>query len=155
MDFAQRALLVPGPLDGGGALRADARHAAQARRLLAEHAERVGPERVDDLVGIHPADARHEAAAEVPPDAVDGGGQLGGEGLDLELVAMLAVARPAAAQAQGLAALHAGQGADDGDLLVGVLAPEFGDRVVVLLVEKNDALEHAGEAGGGIGHHLH
>ncbi len=155
VDLAQGALLVPGLFDGGRALRADARHAAQARGLLAEHAEGVGAELVDDLVGVHAADARDEAAAEVAADAVDGRGQLGSEGLDLELVAMLAVARPPAGDAQGLAALHAGQGADDGDLLVGVLAAEFGDRVVILLVEEDDALEHAGEAGGGIGHRLH
>ena len=94
MDLAQGALVLPGLLDGGGALRPDAGHAAQPGGLLAEHAEGVGAERVDDLVGVDLADAGHEAAAEVLADAVDGGGQFGGERLDLELVAVLAVARP-------------------------------------------------------------
>ena len=61
---------------------------------------------------------------------------------------MLAVGRPLAPQMQGLAALDAGEGADDRHLPVRILAAEFGDGVVVLLVEKDDALEHALECVG-------
>ena len=152
VDFAQGALAVPRALDRGGALGSDARHAPKPRRFVAEHAEGVGAERVDDLVRIDPPDARHQPAAEIAADAVDRGGQLGGERLDPKLVAMLAVMHPAAANLERLAALHAGQRADDHDLRVRVLAPELSDRVGILLVEKDDAFEHAGEAGGGVGH---
>ena len=58
---------------------------------------------------------------------------------------MLAVAGPLAAEVERLAALHAREGADNRDLPVGVLAAEFGDGVVILLVKEDDALEDAGE----------
>ena len=143
VDLAQHALLLPGALDRRRPLGADPRDAAQAGGLLAEHAKRVRAERVDDLVRVDPADARHEAAAQVFADAVDGGRQLGGEGLDLELVAVLAMPGPPAAQVQGLPALDAREGADDGHLSVRVLAAELGDRVMGLLVEEDDAFEDA------------
>jgi hypothetical protein len=44
-----------------------------------------------------------------------------------------------------LAALDPRERADDRDLRVGVLTAEFGDGVVVLLIEENDALEDSGE----------
>ena len=77
--------------------------------------------------------------------------QFRSERFDAKLIAVLAVARPRPAQMQGLAALHPGQRAEDGHLLVRVLAAELGDGVMVLLVEKNDALEDAGERLGQVG----
>jgi hypothetical protein len=78
VELALGALGVPGLLDGGGAFFADARlDVAQAAGLLAQDAEGVGAEGVDDLVGVDLADAGHEAAAEVFADAVHGGRQLG------------------------------------------------------------------------------
>ena len=58
---------------------------------------------------------------------------------------MLDVFGPLAAQVKCLAALCAGERADDGGFLVVVVAAEFGDGVVILLVEKNDAFEDAGQ----------
>jgi hypothetical protein len=76
---------------------------------------------------------------------VHGGGQLTGEGDDLELVAVLAVPGPLSGEAQGLAALHAGQRADDSDLGVVRIVAKLRDGVVVFLVEEDDALEDAVE----------
>ncbi len=152
VQLALGPLLVPRALDRRGALLADALDVAQPAGLLAEDAEGVGPERVHDLVGVDLADAWHEPAAEVLADAVDGGGELGLKGRDLELRAVLRVPGPLALEVEGLAAFHAGQRAHDGDLGRGVrrvhrVGPELCDRVVVLLVEKDDALEDAGEGG--------
>jgi acyl dehydratase len=149
-------LLLPGGLDGGGADLADALDLAELAGLLAEDAEGVGAEGVDDLVGVDFADAGDEAAAEVFADAVDGGGELGLVRDDLELRAVLRVPRPFARQQEGLAALHAGQCADDGDAVLGGLGglgAQLGDGVVVLLVEEDDALKDAGQGGGSGGGH--
>ena len=79
---------------------------AELAGFLAEDAEGVGAEGVDDFVGVDLADAGDEAAAEVFADAVDGGGELGLVGRDLELGAVLRVLRPLAGELEGLAALH-------------------------------------------------
>jgi hypothetical protein len=154
--LAQGLLLLPGGLDGGGADLADALDLAELAGLLAEDAEGVGAEGVDDLVGVDFADARHEAAAEVFADAVDGGGELGLVRDDLELRAVLRVPRPFTRQQEGLAALHARQCADDGHAVLGGLGglgAQLGDGVVVLLVEEDDALKDAGQGGGSGGGH--
>jgi len=156
VELALHALRVPRLLDRGGAFGADAGHVAQFRRFLAEHAEGGRAKGVDDLVGVHLADAGHEAAAEVFADAVNAGGQLGLEADHAELVAVLRVVRPLAGEVERLAALHAGQRADDGH--ESGLGPPGGglrigaklrDGVVVLLVEENDALKDTGERGVG------
>jgi hypothetical protein len=75
---------------------------------------------------------------------------------DLELCAVLCMAGPLASELEGFAALHPRQGADDGYAILGGLGrlgPQFGDRVVVLLVEEDDALEDAGEGDGGRSSH--
>ena len=150
--LAQRLLLLPSLLDGGGADLADALDLAEFAGLLAEDAEGISAERVDDLVGIDLADAGDEAAAEVFADAVDGGGQRGLERDDLELGAVLRVARPLAGELERLAALHARQRAGDGDGFLGRarfgpanLGLQLRDGVVVLLVEEDDAFKDAGE----------
>ena len=117
VQLALRALAVPGLLDRGGALAPDARDVAQPARLLAQDAERVGAEGVDDLVRVHPAYPRHEPAAEVLADAVDARGQLALEGGDLELGAVLGVAGPFAGEVERLAALDARERAHDRDRL--------------------------------------
>ena len=94
---------------------------AQPGGFLAEDAEGVGAEGIDDLVRIDLADARDEAAAEIFADAVDRGGQFGLETEHLELGAVLRVLGPLAGKVQRLAAFHAGQRADDGDLGRGVV----------------------------------
>jgi hypothetical protein len=139
VELAFRALLVPGLLDRAGALLADPGHIAQAARLLAQDPEGSGPERVDDLVGVDLADARHEAAAEVLADPVDVGRELAPERGDLELRAVLGVAGPLPREVQRLPALHPGQRADDrhrlrAPLRLRNIRPELRDRVVVFLV---------------------
>jgi len=91
-----------------------------------------------------PCRCRARAAAQVFADAVDGGRELRGKGFDLELVTVLAVARPLALQMKRLAALHAGQGADDVAFSF-VSSRRNSESCSVLLVEENDAFEHAGE----------
>src|SRR5262249_51637008 len=105
--LAQRLLFLPRGLDGSRADLADAFDLAQFARLLAEHAERVGAECIDDLVRVNLADARHETAAEVFADAVDRRRQLTFIVGDLDLRAVLRVLRPLAGKPERLAALHA------------------------------------------------
>src|SRR5690606_37862388 len=114
-------------LDRERAFATDAGDVAQPRRLLAEYPERVGAERIDDLVRIYLADARHQAAAEVFADPIHIGGKLGREAGDLELRAMLRVARPFARQPERFAALAAWQRPDDRDSVLVPFRPELGD----------------------------
>ena len=159
VELALRALAVPGLLDRRGPLAADALDVAQAARLLAQDPEGVGPERVDDLVRVHPADPRDEAAPQVLADAVDARGQLALEGADLELGAVLGMLGPFAGEVERLAALDARQRPHDRHRLGlrpvrPAVRTEFRDGIVVLLVEEDDALEDSGERGGfgGCGH---
>ena len=71
----------------------------------------------DHPLGHHRADALDQARAQVPLDALGGGREHGGVGVHLELLAVLRVARPPAAQPQRLAHLRAEQRADHGDQL--------------------------------------
>ena len=114
-DLAQRALVVPGFLDRGSAGGADAWDFAQAGRLLADHAQGVGTEAGDDLVGVSFPDTGDEAAAEVFADTVDAGGQFRAPGGDLELRAVLRVVDPLAVEGKCLAALDTGERAHNGD----------------------------------------
>ena len=64
---------------------------------------------------------------------------------DLELVAVVGVFRPGAAEVEGFAALGAGEGAGDGDFIGRGVGAKLGDGVVIFLVQEDDALEDAGE----------
>ena len=156
VELPLRALAIPGLLDRPGPLLADAGDLPEAAGLLAQDAKGVRSEGVHDLVGVDLADAGHQAAAEVLADPVDARGQFAAELGDLELGTVLGVARPLAGEVERLAAFHPGKGPDDrhqfaAGLALGGLGPQLRDRVVVLLVKENDALDHPGEGGGGGG----
>jgi len=157
VELAEGPLLVPRLLDRGGADFADAGHVAEPARFLRKHAKGLGAEGVHDLVGVDLAHAGHETGPEVFANPIHARGKFAAEALHLELRAVLRVRRPHALEVQGLAALHAGQRANDGHLVLAVVGTELRDRVVVLLVKEHDALEHPGKGvgrsaiGGGVG----
>ena len=149
-----RALLVPGLLDRGRPLAADPGDLAKPGRLLAEDSEGPGPKGVDDLVRVDLAYAGDKAAPQVFANSIHARRQLAAKGRDLELGPVLGVPGPLAAQVEGLAALDARKHADDGDKRRGLspvlrqLRPHLRNRVVVLLVEEDDALDDPVEGRG-------
>ena len=136
-------LLIPRGLDRLGALLADARDFVQAAGVFVDDLQRVGAEVVDDFLSVGFADAVDQAAAQIFANAVNRGGQLGFEGADFKLVAVRGVPRPLAAELEGLAALHAGQGAQDGDWAFFLSHADFSHAIGIFLVEKDDSLEDA------------
>ena len=147
-DLAQGLLVVPRGLDGLRAAGADAVDFAEAARLVGDDVEGADAEAGDDLVGVGLADALDEAAAEVFADAVDGGGQARAERAHAQLRAVRGMAFPVTADVDGLAALQASHVAEDDDFLAG-LGRELRDREMRLLVEPQDALDHARKGGFG------
>ena len=147
-DLAQGLLVVPRGLDRLRASGADAVDFAEAARLVGDDVEGADAEAGDDLVGVGLADAFDETAAEVFADAVDRRGQARAERAYAQLRAVRRVAFPVTADVDRLAALQAGHVAEDDDLLAG-LGREFRDREMRLLVEPQDALDHARKSGFG------
>jgi len=161
-EFALRTFGVPRLLDSGGAFFPDALDIAEPAGFLAEDAQGIGAETIDNFIGVDLTDAWDEAAAEVFADTIHAGGQFAAEVGDFELGAVLGVVRPFAGEVEGLAAFDARQSADDRDGIGptfgvswrrganggGGIGPEFRDGVVVFLVEENDPLNDTGERGG-------
>mgnify|MGYP007003695178 CR=1 FL=1 len=144
-DFAQRELLVPRVFDGARALFPDAGNFAQTRRFMGNDAQRVRAEAVDDASGVSFPDAAHKPAAEKFSDAVDARREPRRERGNPKLPPVRGMTRPRAAQLQRFAALHGRQRAGDDDFFPRRIVENFADREKILVVEKNDALEHADE----------
>ena len=147
-DLPQGLLVIPGGLDRLRPSRADAVDLAEAARLVRDDVESAHAEPRDDLVGVRLADAFDQAAAEVFADAVDRGGEARTEGAHAQLRAVRRMAFPMSADVDRLAALQAGHVAEDDDLLAG-FRRELRDREMRLLVEPQDALDHARKGGFG------
>ena len=153
IEFALGALAVPGLLDRGRALAPDPGHVPQAPRLLAQDAEGVGAEDVDDLVRVDPADPGDQPAPQVLADPVHARRELAPERRDLELGAVGGVPGPLSREVERLATFDPGEGPHDRHRLrlggaLPRVRPELGYGVVVLLVEEDDALDDSSERGG-------
>jgi hypothetical protein len=142
-DLLDGLLLLPGPLDDGGAVHAHAQDLAQAPRLLLDDAQGVQLEAAHDAPGGHRADALDQARAKVFFDAGGGGGQDGGVALDLELAAVAGVAGPAAMEAQVFAGADVQEVADHGHGIGAALGRELGHGVAILLVIVGDPFDGA------------
>jgi hypothetical protein len=149
-DLLDRLLLGPGVLDPRAPLGAEAVDLDEPVRLVVDDVHDVDAEVIDHAFGHHGADALDHARAQVPPDALLRGGQHRRVGVDLELLAVLDVGGPAAAQPQGLADLGAEQRADRRDQFrrrayrAAAGAPvrrDPRDRVAGLRVRERDPLE--------------
>ena len=97
----------------------------------------------DHAFGHHRADALDQARAQVALDALDGGGQHGGIGVNLELLAVFRVARPAAAHPQALADLRAQQRPHHRDQVRASAGVDPRDRVPGLRIGESDPLHDA------------
>ncbi|MCK7467920.1 MAG: hypothetical protein MZU91_07200 [Desulfosudis oleivorans] len=90
-DVADLALRLPGACDHGDALGADARHLAPAGRRRFSMTSSVSlAEALDDALGHDRPQPLDQPGAQVFHDPVDRRRHLGGELLDLELLAELA-----------------------------------------------------------------
>lgn len=139
-EVADGDLFLPCGLDGFGALASDAGDFAEATGILADNAEGVGTEVVDDFSGVGFADPVHHSAAKVFADAVNGGGEFRFKLRDFKLVAMAGVAGPLAYQSEGFAALYSGQVSEDGNRRSTLRDGDFRDAVSIFFVEKDNAL---------------
>ena len=136
-DVAHGLLLAPGLDDPFGQPAADARHLAQARRLVLDHLEHLVAERCHQLLGEAAAHALDHARGEVGLHALGGAGRHHGDGAGAELRAEARAGLPAALGAHHLAGRYLRAFADEG-------------RRLALLGELDP--QHA-EAGGGIVEH--
>jgi hypothetical protein len=135
-------LLLPRGRDHPGALGAKARHLDQPTRLLLDHLQGGLAEVVDDPLGHLRADPLDQPRAEVTADSLNGGGQHRLVHLNLELAAVLGMARPPALQPQALAGLRPKQRTDHGQQVAGPPGSYPGHGVARLLVGVGDPLQH-------------
>jgi hypothetical protein len=141
----RRALLLQLGEDEPGLAAPQPGHGVEQARVALEALEHVGAERVDDALGGLGADALDAPAAEEADQAAPTRGRPQLAALDLDLPPVGRMARPAAAQAQGVALDDARHRADDGDGLAAVLGLEPRDRVAVVLVAEGDREQRAGQ----------
>ena len=137
-DLAHGLLLAPGLGDPSGEPAADARHLAQARRLVLDHLEHLVAERLHQLLGKAPADALDHARGEIGLHALGGAGRHDGDGAGAELRAEIRAGLPAALGAHHLAGCDLRAFADEG-------------RGLALLGELDP--QHAKAGGGIVEHH--
>jgi hypothetical protein len=145
-------LLDPRAGDALAAHRTDPLDLDEALGLLVDDLQGLHAEVSDQTLGHHLADAAHEAGAEVLLDADERRRLDRDVRLDLELLAVLLVGRPATRQSQALSRLHAKE-VTHGRHEVGLAGnDELHDAPGVFVVRVRHSFEHArnrGRAGGG------
>jgi hypothetical protein len=128
--------------DHAGAFGTQASHLDQPPWRLLDHLQGGLTEMVHDPLGHLGADPLDQPRTEVTADPLDRRRQHGVVGLDLELAAILGMARPPAPQAQALPGLGPKQRPDHRQQVTGPVGGHPGHGVARLLVGVGDPLQH-------------